>query len=194
MLISDLERRAMEFAYEAHEGQDRKYNGMPYIIHPAEVVSILRAVDPHPAMLAAAWLHDVVEDCEITNEAIREEFGDEVADLVDWVTDPEPYRDPSYGNRAKRKEAIRMRLGMAPVDAQNIKVADLMSNTRSIIAYDKGFAKIYLPEKDALLATLTKAHQILRMQAYDLLGKAVAELDQFELNLEQMKRRTLPTC
>src|SRR6185369_1425098 len=100
-----------------------------------------------------------------------------------------PYCDPAYGNRAKRKEAIRLRLGMASMDAQSLKVADLISNSRSIIAYDKGFAKVYLPEKERLLDTLTKAHTTLVNQARDLLGACKAELAQFDLNLEQLKGR-----
>ncbi len=90
--------RARIFATAAHTAvaQLRKYTHEPYIVHPAEVAKIVSTVPHTPQMLAAAWLHDVVEDTGVTLETIRAEFGDEVATLVGWLTD---VSRPEQGNR-----------------------------------------------------------------------------------------------
>jgi (p)ppGpp synthase/HD superfamily hydrolase len=143
------------FATAAHAavGQLRKYTNEPYIVHPAEVVSIVRSVPHTPAMVAAAWLHDVVEDTGVTIETVRAEFGAEVADLVSWLTD---VSRPEDGNRGHRKARDREHTAQAPAEAQTVKLADLISNTRSIMAHDPKFAVTYLEEKRALLAVMTR--------------------------------------
>jgi len=143
------------FATAAHAaaGQLRKYTHEPYIVHPAEVVSIVRSVPHTEAMLAAAWLHDVVEDTGVTIETVRAEFGAEVADLVAWLTD---VSRPEDGNRAHRKARDREHTAAAPAEAQTVKLADLISNTCSIMAHDPKFAVTYLEEKRALLAVMTR--------------------------------------
>jgi (p)ppGpp synthase/HD superfamily hydrolase len=151
----NIEERARTFAIAAHAavGQLRKYTHEPYWVHPAEVVSIVRSVPHTEAMLAAAWLHDVVEDTGVTIETVRAEFGAEVADLVSWLTD---VSRPEDGNRAHRKARDREHTAAAPAEAQTIKLADLISNTRSIMAHDPKFAVTYLEEKRALLAVMTR--------------------------------------
>ena len=151
----DVVERARVFATAAHGAvaQLRKYTNEPYIVHPAEVVSIVRSVPHTDAMLAAAWLHDVVEDTGVTLETVRAEFGDEVAELVGWLTD---VSRPDHGNRAARKAVDRAHSAMAPAAAQTVKLADLISNTRSILEHDQKFAKTYLEEKRLLLEVMTK--------------------------------------
>jgi (p)ppGpp synthase/HD superfamily hydrolase len=118
--------------------------------------------------LAAAWLHDVVEDTGVTNEVIRVEFGDEVAELVGWLTD---VSRPEQGNRAVRKAIDRAHSAMAPADAQTIKLADLISNTRSIVAHDEKFAKTYLEEKRLLLEVMIKGDAALMAEARRHIGE-----------------------
>ena len=151
----DVVERARVFATAAHAAvaQLRKYTNEPYIVHPAEVASIVRSVPHTDAMLAAAWLHDVVEDTGVTLETVRAEFGDEVAELVGWLTD---VSRPDHGNRAARKAVDRAHSAMAPAAAQTVKLADLISNTRSILEHDQKFAKTYLEEKRLLLEVMTK--------------------------------------
>jgi len=148
--------KARTFATAAHSavGQLRKYTMESYIVHPAEVVSIVSAVAHTDEMLAAAWLHDVVEDTGVTIEVIKQEFGQEVAELVGWLTD---VSKPEQGNRAVRKAIDREHTAMAPAAAQTVKLADLISNTRSIVAHDKKFARTYLAEKRALLEVMSRA-------------------------------------
>ena len=158
------------FATAAHAavGQLRKYTHEPYIVHPAEVVSMVRSVPHTEAMLAAAWLHDVVEDTGVTIETVRAEFGSEVADLVAWLTD---VSRPEDGNRAHRKARDREHTAAAPAEAQTVKLADLISNTRSIMAHDPKFAVTYLEEKRALLAVMTRGDATLMAIALRHVGE-----------------------
>lgn len=151
---------AMEFAREVHKDQVRKYTANPYVDHLAEVAGIVAAVSAeggfHNAvgagtMVAVAWLHDCVEDQGVTVGKLEELFGASVAQAVQLLSDTET------GNRAVRKAASRLRLSGAPGWVQTIKVADLISNTSSIVMHDPTFAKVYLEEKRLLLDVLTKA-------------------------------------
>ena len=164
-----LVERARVFATAAHAavGQLRKYTFEPYIVHPREVAGIVESVGGTPEMIAAAWLHDTVEDTGVTIETIREEFGSEVSELVGWLTD---VSRPEQGNRAVRKAIDRAHTAAAPGAAQTIKLADLISNTRSITAHDPEFAKVYLAEKRALLEVMTKADTDLMMIARQQIG------------------------
>lgn len=153
MDTDSLEARARAFAIRAHGAIDqrRKYTGEPYIVHPAAVAALVRHVHHTEAMLAAAWLHDTVEDTPTTLEDIRREFGPEVALLVDQLTDASR---PSDGNRAARKVLDRKRLAAASPAAMTIKLADLIDNSASILAHDRKFARTYLAEKAELLEVL----------------------------------------
>lgn len=82
---TDLVRRAFDFANEKHAGQTRR-SGEPYITHPVEVAEILTELEVDEQTLAAALMHDVIEDCEVTVEELTTLFGPEIAMLVDGVT------------------------------------------------------------------------------------------------------------
>ena len=163
-MYMNIVEKARVFATAAHGAvaQLRKYTHEPYIVHPAEVFSIVTTVECSREMMAAAWLHDVVEDTGVTIETIRAEFGEEVAELVGWLTD---VSRPEQGNRATRKAIDRAHTAMAPADAQTIKLADLISNCSSIKEHDEAFAKIYFEEKRLLLEVLTKGNPILLERA-----------------------------
>ena len=162
--MTNIVERARVFATAAHAavGQTRKYTGEPYVVHPIEVSELVASVNGTEAMVAAALLHDVLEDTEVTVDLLEEQFGSKVADLVLWLTD---ISRPKDGNRSARKALDRQHSAAAPAAAQTIKVADLISNTRSIIAHDPGFAKVYLEEKRLLLDVLTRADSTLLAMA-----------------------------
>ena len=166
--MTDLESRAKAFATKCHAGQLRKYTGEPYINHPAAVVELVRSVPHTEAMLAAAWLHDTVEDTTATHEDILREFGADVFALVGMLTDASK---PEHGNRAARKRIDLEHLAGAYPDAKTIKLADLIDNTRSIVAHDKNFAKVYLAEKIALLPVLIAGDTLL-WDCADLLARS----------------------
>jgi (p)ppGpp synthase/HD superfamily hydrolase len=159
--------KAMQFAVEAHKDQRRKYTGVPYWSHLAEVAGIVSTVAGSfinvSELIAAAWLHDCVEDQGVTEETLKSEFGIWIAEGVMLLSDLET------GNRAERKAASRARLGDAPGWVQTVKVADLISNTSSIVMHDPKFAVTYLEEKRLLLDVLTRADprlvEIARQQA-----------------------------
>lgn len=142
---------AMVFARHVHATQVRKYTGNPYADHLAEVAGIVATVDARQQVIATAWLHDCVEDQGITLDEIEDRFGLMVALGVSGLSDVET------GNRAQRKAAARDRLAQCSDWIQNIKCADLISNTASIVKHDPKFAEVYLEEKRLLLAVLTKA-------------------------------------
>jgi (p)ppGpp synthase/HD superfamily hydrolase len=114
-------------------------------------------------MLAAAYLHDVVEDTPVTIEAVRAAFGPEVGELVDWLTD---ISRPQDGNRRLRKELDRQHLAKAPPAAKTIKLADLIDNTLTIRQHDPSFWRVYRREKLALLEVLREGDPALWQQAY----------------------------
>jgi len=148
--------KAMQFAREVHKTQVRKYTENPYADHLAEVAGIISTVVfdiivvPENA-IAVAWLHDCVEDQDVKVSFLQSEFNTFIAEGVALLSDMET------GNRTTRKAASRVRLASAPGWVQTIKVADLISNTSSIVKHDPKFATVYMEEKRLLLDVLTKA-------------------------------------
>jgi (p)ppGpp synthase/HD superfamily hydrolase len=172
--IVGLEDRASAFAAYRHAlaGQRRKYTGEPYIVHPAAVAGRVRAYGSE-ALTAAAWMHDLLEDTPTERSEISMLFGPEVSDLVVAVTD---VSKPSDGSRAARKKKDRDHLAQAGPLAQTLKLADLIDNTKSILARDRGFARIYLAEKAELLPVLASGWAVLRDEAVELVEKGLASL------------------
>lgn len=165
-----LIEKAAAFAFAAHTaiGQKRKYTGAPYIEHPERVARLVRiAAFGSSDMIAAAWLHDVVEDTPIDQTDIASHFSPEVSVLVDWMTDKTTLAD---GNRALRKSKERERWSGAPPAAQTIKLADAFDNAQDILANDADFAKVYLAEMRLLLPILNQGNERLR----NMLAKVLA--------------------
>jgi (p)ppGpp synthase/HD superfamily hydrolase len=171
--MMSLVTRAGAFAAKAHAGQVRKYTKDPYHVHVARVAALLAEHELPEPVVAAGFLHDTVEDCGVTFEQLRDEFGDEVACLVMEVTD---ISRPQDGNRAKRKEIDRQHVASASPNGQSIKLADLIDNTSTIVRYDPNFAKVYLPEKARILKVLTAGHSGLQTLAKQTLDEAQSRL------------------
>lgn len=155
-----ITKKAYEFAKQAHKSayQLRKYTGEPYIVHPLAVYELVNSVEHDENMLAAALLHDVVEDTSVTLEDIVYYFGWDIEWLVFWLTDVSEMED---GNREARKRIDRNHIANAPAAAQTIKVADLIDNTKTIVKHDPNFARVYTREKELLLDVLTRADSTL---------------------------------
>jgi (p)ppGpp synthase/HD superfamily hydrolase len=152
----NLISRATSFAMMKHAGHKRKYTDAPYVTHLLAVAKLVRAIGARDAMIAAAILHDTLEDTATTPAELEHAFGPEVAGLVVELTDVF-VPGAGHGDRAERKRKERERLATVSPDAQTIKVADIIDNTGSILERDPAFAKVYLKEKAALLEVLTKA-------------------------------------
>jgi (p)ppGpp synthase/HD superfamily hydrolase len=146
---------AKMFATAAHAavGQKRKYSGDDYIIHPQRVAAIVERHGGTDEMIAAAWLHDTVEDTDVSPDLITKMFGDEIASIVEGLTDVSL---PSDGNRAKRKSIDRMHSASASTEAQFVKCADIIDNSWDIAENDLSFAKVYKSEVFLLLHAMTK--------------------------------------
>ena len=126
-----LIRKAWEFCVKHHQGQMRA-SGEPYIIHPLEVAEVLAEMKMDATSIAAGLLHDSVEDTPATNEEIGEEFGDQVAHIVEGVTKIDKIQ---FANREDRQaENVRkMLLAMvSDVRVVLIKLADRLHNMRTL--------------------------------------------------------------
>ena len=127
----DLISRAFKFAYNLHQGQLRK-SGEPYICHPVAVAGILRDLGGSPVMIAAGFLHDVVEDTEVTVEEIEERFGEEVRRLVEGVTKLSKINFKSK-TESQAENFRRMFLAMAQdIRVIVVKLADRLHNMRTL--------------------------------------------------------------
>lgn len=175
--MNSLEEQARRYATKAHAeaGQRRKYTDEPYIVHPAAVVELVRSITDNESMLAAAWLHDTVEDTPSTLQDIANYFGEEVAELVEMLTDCKSLKAK---NRAVRKVAHFRHTAQASAEAQTIKLADIIDNTRAIIHFDPHFARVYLIEKRVQIALLKEGHPDLWQQASTIIERGIEQLTQ----------------
>ena len=121
--------RAIRFAVEAHSGVERRGKGFPYIVHPMEAMAIVATMTPDQEVLAAAALHDVVEDTEVTLDEIRSRFGDRVAQLVD--TESDHHFKEGLDWRTRKEDSLR-RLKEATRDEKIVALGDKLSNMRAI--------------------------------------------------------------
>ena len=129
---STLLDRAIIFAVNAHHNTERRGKGFPYIVHPMEAVEIVATITPDQELLAAAALHDTIEDTDVTVEDIRREFGDRVAELVHAESDQFTEGVSEEDSWHDRKQAAIDRLRVAPHDAKIVAMGDKLSNMRTI--------------------------------------------------------------
>ncbi|MBQ2209165.1 MAG: HD domain-containing protein [Prevotella sp.] len=149
-LDTTLLDNAIVFAVRAHAGTERRGKSFPYIVHPMEAVEIVATMTRDQELLAAAVLHDTVEDTDVTLEQIRTEFGDRIASLVASESDimPEGVSEEDDGEflssswRSRKQTAID-RLARASHDAKIVALGDKLSNMRAI-------ARDYALQGDAL--------------------------------------------
>ena len=131
-LDTTLLDRAIVFAVRAHAGTERRGKGFPYIVHPLEAVEIVATMTSDQELLAAAALHDTVEDTDVTIEQIRTEFGERVASFVAAESDEPHQRRDSVENWRARKQAAIDRIACASRDAKMVALGDKLSNMRAI--------------------------------------------------------------
>lgn len=131
-LDTDLLDRAIIFAVQAHHNTERRGKGFPYIVHPMEAVEIVATITADQELLAAAALHDTIEDTDVTVEQIREAFGERVAELVHAESDQFTEGVSEEDSWHDRKQAAIDRLAAAPHDAKIVAMGDKLSNMRAI--------------------------------------------------------------
>src|SRR5947209_2340600 len=156
-LDRELIVRAFQFAAAAHEGQQRR-SGEPFIMHPVGVATICAELRLDEQTIAAALLHDVVEDTNTDLAAVREEFGDEIAQLVDGVTKLTRVQFQSR-EQAEAENYRKMVVAMAAdVRVILVKLADRLHNLRTIEYL--GRQKQVQKAKEALEVYAPLAHRL----------------------------------
>ena len=142
-LNTDLLDRAIIFAVKAHAGTERRGKGFPYIVHPMEAVAIVSTMTSDQELLAAAALHDTIEDTNLTEEDLRAEFGERIATLVAKESDQPSAGEDEGASWHRRKKAAIDRLARASREVKMVALGDKLSNMRAI-------ARDYAVKGDAL--------------------------------------------
>ena len=142
---------AKDFARLAHAGQVRKYTGESYIFHPLEVAEIVSEYTDDEDVIIAAIHHDLLEDTKVLVLDIYERFGGRVTEFVEELTDFYTSEIFPNQNRAWRKAQEAARIATISNESKLIKMADLFSNTKSIVEHDPNFARVYLREKTVVM-------------------------------------------
>ena len=138
-LDTSLLDKAVIFAVKAHANTERRGKGMPYIVHPLEAVAIVSSITSDQELMAAAALHDVIEDTGYTAEDIEREFGPRVARLVLDESDVTIRGKSEEESWHQRKQAAIDHLRNASFDAKIVAIGDKLSNIRTI---ERDFKKI----------------------------------------------------
>jgi guanosine-3',5'-bis(diphosphate) 3'-pyrophosphohydrolase len=164
-----------DFAAKAHGEQRRKFADEPYIAHPIRVMELCAAYTNDITVLAAALLHDVLEDTPVKKEEISSFLltimdtgkAQRTLQLVDDLTDRYVKSNYPQWNRRKRKAKEAERLADTGADSQTIKYADIIDNSAEIAHQETDFAKPFLLECNALLKKIVKGNQELYKRAME---------------------------
>lgn len=173
-----------DFADRAHGEQMRKFAPERYIAHPIRVMELCREQTNDTAILAAALLHDVLEDTPVQAEALQdfllgimpEGVARRTLRLVVELTDIYTKSNYPEWNRRKRKARETERLVGTSADAQTIKYADIIDNSAEIALQDTDFAPVFLQECRALLKKLRKGNAVLYQRAVDTVDAGIRHL------------------
>ena len=129
----ELVSEAIAFAVMAHDGMRRKNSDLPYILHPIEAAVIVGTMTDDQNLIAAAALHDVVEDADITIEEIEERFGRRVRELVESETeDKRADLPPSETWRIRKEESLSVLKKTDDIAVLMVWLGDKLANMRSI--------------------------------------------------------------
>lgn len=182
--MEEILDKITDFGDRAHGEQLRKYAPDRYMVHPVRVMRTLQHHTKDLAVLAAALLHDVLEDTPITEDEILQ-FLNTVMDTEDAeralrytveLTDVFIKIDYPRLNRRTRKAKEVKRLSQISPEAQSIKYADILDNASEISVNDPDFARVYLNESMAILKALDKGNAEIRQQAEEMVTRGLAKL------------------
>lgn len=166
-------RKAAEFAAKAHEGAIRKGTKIPYISHPMEVAMVVSLMTDDQELIAAAYLHDVIEDAGVSYETLEREFGTRVAGLVK--------RESEDKSRTwiERKQATIDHLKSAPREEKLLAFGDKLSNLRST-------AKDYLAIGDEIWAKFRQKDKKFHAWYYISMAESFEEFREYPFYEEYM--------
>ena len=182
--MEDLLNTIRDYADNAHGTQMRKYTPERYIVHPVRVMETCRQYDPRLPILAAALLHDVLEDTPVTEAEMRDFLhsvmeaadADKTLELVIDLTDVYVKEAYPQWNRRVRKDRETERIALTSPDSHTIKYADIIDNCPELAKHDRGFAPRFLKECLANLKVADKGNPELYRQALEMVRSALAEL------------------
>ena len=129
----ELVSEAIAFAVKAHDGMRRKKKESPYILHPMEAMAIVGTMSEDQHLLAAAALHDVVEDAGVSLEEIEEKFGTRVRDLVASETEDKRAEQPPASTwRVRKEESLNVLKNTDDIGVLMVWLGDKLANMRSL--------------------------------------------------------------
>jgi guanosine-3',5'-bis(diphosphate) 3'-pyrophosphohydrolase len=183
--MENLLQHIIEFADNAHGEQTRKYTPERYIVHPIRVMESCKRVTDDISILAAAILHDVLEDTDVSphglgsflHSVLEPTMAERTLHLVVELTDVYVKKDYPKLNRRTRKAKELVRLEQTSPDSQTIKYADIIDNTKEIVKQDPDFANVFLRECRANLKKLNKGNKALYDEAVNLVNSSLEELE-----------------
>jgi (p)ppGpp synthase/HD superfamily hydrolase len=171
-----LAREALSYAQELHRGQRRSSDEAPFILHPLEVAALLQLTGHAEATVAAAILHDAVEDTEADVETITRRFGPEVGALVEAMTE-----DPGIESYEERKAALRHQIADFGEDAAAIYAADKVAKVRELRAHANRDPELLQSDREevqprlehyveslAMLEQATREHPLVQQLRFEL--------------------------
>ncbi|QYW03713.1 hypothetical protein pEaSNUABM46_00070 [Erwinia phage pEa_SNUABM_46] len=162
-MLTNIARLA---ATNAHAKQTRRFTGEPYINHPQAVVNFLQRFNVGEQILAAAWCHDVLEDCGICYEALELCIGTTATDIVFEVTNKE---FPEGTPRIEKYWHNIERLVMASHQAQTLKCGDIYDNCKDVYERDQHYGAKYIAEKYFLIRMFARAQSDVRQTVMQML-------------------------
>ncbi len=182
--MNTLLQQVRDYADAAHGTQMRKYTPERYIVHPVRVMETCAQYTDKPTILAAALLHDVLEDTPLTQQEMQaflqtimsEEDAAETLKLVIELTDVYVKKDYPKMNRRTRKAKEQLRIADTSADSQTIKYADIIDNCNEIVKHDPDFAKVFLYECRANLRIMGKGNADLYNRAVQKVDDAIASM------------------
>jgi (p)ppGpp synthase/HD superfamily hydrolase len=177
-------QQVLHFAEEAHASQTRKYTPERYMVHPIRVMEICSGYNNSLPVLAAALLHDVLEDTPVTRDELLQYLytimqpadAEQTIELVTDLTDEYTKESYPHWNRRKRKDMERDRMRRISPDAQTIKYADILDNSHEITQQDPQFAPRYLKECRMLLQAMPLGHAGLYHKVKEMIRNCLEEL------------------
>lgn len=170
----DVFEKALCFATEKHSGQIRKMANTPYILHPVEVASIVGTMTDDREILAAAVLHDTIEDTDTTLEEVKEKFGKRVALLVMTETENKrPDRPEAETWELRKEETLIILEHTKEIGVKMMWLGDKLSNIRS-------FAREYRRRGDELWQDLNQKDPKRQAWYYLKIAKCLSELKEFD--------------
>lgn len=183
--MESILNKIRDYADNAHGEQTRKYTPERYIVHPVRVMETVRQYDPRLPMLAAALLHDVLEDTPVTEDemmaflltVMERSDAERTLELVIEMTDVYVWKTFPQWNRRVRKQKELERIALTSPDAQTIKYADIMDNSMEIADEDTDFAPRYLNECLAILKVADKGNPELYRRSLDTVREALRSVE-----------------